>query len=119
MQPRGGTEVGVLGEVHPDTLKAFDIDQPVILFQVDVARLLEVLPDRVPVRDVSRFPTVEQDLAVVVDESVNAGSIVPILEGSPLVASARGFDVFRGGRLPEGKKSLAFSIRYQIGRAHV
>ena len=109
----GDVEVGILGEVHPDTLAAFDIDRPTVLFDVDVATLLEVLPGRVPVRDVSRFPAVEQDLALVIDESVPAGAIVAILEGSPLVTSARAFDVFRGERLPAGKKSVAFSIRYQ------
>ena len=109
----GDVQIGVVGEVHPDTLAAFDIDQPVVLFDIDVARLLEVLPERVPVRDVSRFPAVDQDLALVIDEATPAGAIVAVLEGSPLVASARAFDVFRGGRLPEGKKSVAFSIRYQ------
>ena len=110
----GGAPIGVVGEVHPDTLAAFDIDHAVALFDIDVARLLEVLPDRVAVRDVSRFPAVEQDLALVVDEDVATGAVVAVLEGSPLVASARVFDVFRGERLPAGKKSVAFSIRYQV-----
>ena len=109
----GDVEVGLIGEVHPDTLAAFDVDRPTVLFDVDIARLLEVLPGRVAVHGVSRFPAVEQDLALVIDESVSAGAVVAILEGSPLVTSARAFDVFRGGRLPEGKKSVAFSIRYQ------
>ena len=109
----GDTEVGVAGEVHPDTLAAFDVDRPTVLFEIDVPSLLAAMPGRVAVRDVSRFPAVEQDLALVVDESVAAGAIVAVLEGSPLVTSARVFDVFRGGRLAEGKKSVAFSIRYQ------
>ena len=109
-----GTEVGLVGEVHPDTLAAFDIDRAVTLFDIDVARLLEVLPERVAVRDVSRFPAVEQDLALVIDAAVATGAIVAILEASPLVTSARVFDVYRGDRLPAGKKSVAFSIRYQV-----
>ena len=109
----GDTEIGVLGEVHPDTLAAFDIDRPVVLFDIDVARLLDAVPERVAMREASRFPAVEQDLALVLDEGVPAGAIVTILEASPLVAAARVFDVFRGGRLPAGKKSVAFAIRYQ------
>ncbi|MSQ30589.1 MAG: phenylalanine--tRNA ligase subunit beta [Dehalococcoidia bacterium] len=109
----GATEIGVVGEVHPDTLAAFDIERPVVLFDIDVARLIEAAPERAAVRTVSRFPAVEQDLALVLDESVAAGAVVAIIEGSPLVASARVFDVFRGGRLAAGKKSVAFSIRYQ------
>ena len=110
----GDVEIGVIGEVHPDTLAAFDIDRPVTLFEIDVPWLLEVLPGRVAVHDVSRFPAVEQDLALVVDEPVQADAVRAILEGSPLVASARVFDVFRDERLGAGKKSLAFSIRYQV-----
>ncbi|MFA7249773.1 MAG: phenylalanine--tRNA ligase subunit beta [Dehalococcoidia bacterium] len=114
----GTAEIGVLGEVHPDTLAAFDIASPghgpVVLFDIDVARLLEVLPARAAVREVSRFPAVEQDLALVLDEGVPSAAVVAVLEASPLVASARVFDVFRGGSLPQGKKSVAFSIRYQV-----
>ena len=64
-------------------------------------------------QDLSRYPAVEQDLALVVDEGVMAGRVQRIIESSALVASARVFDVFRGERLGEGKKSFAFSIRYQ------
>ncbi len=109
-----GEPVGVLAEVHPDTLAAFDIEQPVLLFELDVARLAAQQPERLKAQSVSRFPAVEQDLAVVVDASVTADALRAVLEGSPLVASARVFDVFTGGRLPEGKKSIAFSIRYQV-----
>ncbi|PKN80044.1 MAG: phenylalanine--tRNA ligase subunit beta [Chloroflexi bacterium HGW-Chloroflexi-9] len=109
-----GEPVGVLAEVHPDTLAAFEIDQPVLLFELDVNRLAAHQPERRAAQSVSRFPAVEQDLAVVVDADVTASALQSVLEGSPLVASARVFDVFTGGRLPAGKKSVAFSIRYQV-----
>ncbi len=108
-----GEPVGVLGEVHPEVLDAFDIEQPVLLFEVDLPSLLPHVGARRAAQSVSRFPAVEQDLAVVVDASVSASQIQGVLEGSPLVTSARAFDVFRGERLGEGKKSIAFSIRYQ------
>ncbi|MDO9445129.1 MAG: hypothetical protein Q7K37_07415, partial [Dehalococcoidia bacterium] len=109
-----GETVGVLAEVHPETLAAFEIDQPVLLFELDVNRLAAHQPERRAAQSVSRFPAVEQDLAVVVDADVTASALQAVLEGSPLVASARVFDVFTGGRLPAGKKSVAFSIRYQV-----
>lgn len=108
-----GEPVGVLAELHPDTLDRFEIEQPVVLFEVDLVALLPHLGNRAAARSVSRFPAVEQDLAVVVDADVAASRIQAVLEGSPLVASARVFDVFKGERLGEGKKSIAFSIRYQ------
>jgi phenylalanyl-tRNA synthetase beta chain len=108
-----GERVGVLGEVLPETLAQFGIDQPVVLFELDVAALLPHASRRRAITSVSRFPAVEQDLALVVDEGVPAGRIQAILEGSNLVVAARVFDVFRGEQLGPGKKSLAFSIRYQ------
>ena len=109
----GGEAFGILGEVHPDTLEAFGIDQPVLLFEIDLARLLPHLPKRRATRSLSRFPAVTQDLAVVVDDAVTTGALLAIIEQSALVTSASVFDVFKGGRLPAGKKSVALSIRYQ------
>ncbi|TAK79431.1 MAG: phenylalanine--tRNA ligase subunit beta, partial [Dehalococcoidia bacterium] len=109
----GGQPFGILGEVHPDTLEAFGIDQPAVLFEIDLALLLPHLPRRRATRSLSRFPAVTQDLAVVVDDSVTAGALQAIIEQSSMVVSASVFDVFKGGRLPAGKKSVALSIRYQ------
>ena len=109
----GGAAVGTLGEVHPDTLEAFGVEPPVALFELDLAALLEAAPGRRSAEPVPRFPAVEQDLALVVDEGVPAGALQVLIEQSRLVAEARVFDVYRGEQLPAGKKSIAFAIRYQ------
>ena len=109
----GGTAVGTLGEVHPDTLEAFGVEQPVALFELDLAALLVASPGRRSAEPVPRFPAVEQDVALVVDEGVPAGALQALIEQSRLVAEARVFDVYRGEQLPAGKKSIAFAIRYQ------
>ncbi|MDA1062273.1 MAG: hypothetical protein O2895_05135, partial [Chloroflexi bacterium] len=108
-----GIEVGVVGEVHPDLLQALDIGRPVTLFELDLALLLAQLPGRRAVATVPRFPAVEQDLALVVAEGVAAGALQATIEGSPLVAAARVFDVYRGDQLEPGMKSVAFAIHYQ------
>jgi phenylalanyl-tRNA synthetase beta chain len=64
-------------------------------------------------RPLSRFPTVEEDLAIVVDEGVPAARVQAIIESFPLVQRATLFDVYTGPPVPEGKKSLAYSIAYQ------
>ncbi len=109
----GGERVGVIGEVHPEVLGRFEIGQAVVLFELDVVALLRHASKRRAITAVSRYPAVEQDLALVVDDGVPAGRIQRVIESSALVASARVFDVFRGEQLGAGKKSLAFSIRYQ------
>ncbi len=109
----GDESVGVLAEVHPDTLEQFGIEQPVALFELDLEKLLAHVPSRKALTSVARFPAVEQDVAVVVEEDVTAGALQAVFEGSPLVASAVPFDVYRGEQLGEGKKSVALSVRYQ------
>ena len=109
----GGDPVGVLAEVHPETLALFDIEQPVALLEIDLPRLLPHVPSRRRAAPVPRFPAVEQDLAVVVDAGVAAGALRAVIESSPLVAGVQVFDVYRGAQLPDGKQSVAFSIRYQ------
>ena len=109
----GGEAVGAIGEAHPDMLEAFGIDRPVTLFELDLPALLPLLPERRRAASVPRFPHVEQDLALVVDEGVAAGALQRAIEDSRLVAEARPFDVYRGGQLPPGKKSVAFSVRYR------
>jgi phenylalanyl-tRNA synthetase beta chain len=108
-----GEAVGVLGEMHPSTLTEFEIDRPVALFELDLDRLLPHVPPRRETAPVPRFPAVEQDLALVVDDAVSAGALRELIEQSRLVAAARVFDVYRGDQLPDGKKSVAFAIDYQ------
>ncbi|HJM89892.1 MAG TPA: phenylalanine--tRNA ligase subunit beta [Dehalococcoidia bacterium] len=108
-----GEPVGVIGEMHPATLAAFGIEQPVTLFEIDLEALLAHVPEHHQALDVPRFPAVEQDLALVVDAAVSAAALQAMIEQSRLVASARPFDVYRGDQLPDGKKSVAFAIEYQ------
>ena len=109
----GGSPVGLLGEVHTRVRSAFGIEQPVTIFEIDLALLLEHVPGLRPARPVSRFPAVEQDLAVVVPLSVPAEELRAAIARSPLVSEARIFDLYTGEQVPEGTRSLAFSIRYQ------
>ena len=61
----------------------------------------------------SRFPAVEQDLALIVDDDVTAGALQRAIEAAPLVREARVFDVYTGDQVPAGKKSVAFAVQYQ------
>lgn len=123
----GERAVGVLGQVDPRVAAEFDIDGDVFLFELvldDVLAALEALPggrDRLSsgralhhYEPVSRFPPVVQDLAVVVDEAVTAAQVQSIIEEAALVRRAQLFDVYTGEPVPAGKKSLAFSVTYQM-----
>ena len=110
-----GVDGGFMGELHPEVPRRFDLpDQPVVAAQLNLDVLFE---NRRVCRyqTISPFPPAKEDLAVVLDEEVPADRIVQVaLEaGRPLIREAVVFDVWRGGKIPGGKKSLAFSLTYQ------
>ncbi len=108
----GGRTLGVLGELHPDVLGRLDFKKPVFVFDFDWRSLLEAERTERRYRDFPRTPVVERDLAVVVGEGTEAGALADFIRRQDVViADARVFDLYRGGQIAAGKKSLAFSIR--------
>lgn len=109
----GGQRVGIIGEVHPDVAAAFEVEQPVYMFEVVLDDVLPHLGEQRKAASISRFPAVEQDLALIVDTDVQAGALQHAIEAAALVREARVFDVYTGDQVPSGKKSVAFSVMYQ------
>ena len=108
-----GGRVGSVGLVHPRVAAAFDIDDDVAMFELDLEALLPHVGDVVHYAPVSPYPAVEQDLAIIVSQGVTAAAALELIERSDLVRSASIFDVYAGPPVPKGKKSLAFSISFQ------
>ena len=108
-----GDRVGMVGEVHPRVAASFDIDGPVAMFELDLDVLLPHVRTVVHYQPLSPYPSVEEDLAVIVAADVTAGRVREIIESFPLVRSASIFDVYTGPPIPSGRKSLAFSVSYQ------
>jgi len=110
----GGDEVGEIGEVDPDVLTAFDIEERVGWFSIDLERLLAAPRRPAVFHPISRFPASDIDLAFVVDESVPAAAVERALRqaGGDLLVDIALFDVFRGAQLGVGKRSLAYRLRF-------
>jgi phenylalanyl-tRNA synthetase beta chain len=111
-----GRSLGVLGEVHPVVRERFDLpEQPVMVAEIDLEALLQHVREEELYQTISRYPVVEQDIAVVVDEEVPAARVRDLIleAGGELLRRAVLFDVYRGPQIPEGKKSLAYSLTYQ------
>ncbi len=122
LQPGRGAEVlvrgsveGWLGEVHPDCLDAFGADGPVVLFEIGLDPVLAASEDVPSFRPLGRYPAVELDVALVVDDDVPAEKVAASMRkaGGPLLDSVRLFDVYRGAGVGEGRKSLAFALAYR------
>ncbi|HBV20827.1 MAG TPA: phenylalanine--tRNA ligase subunit beta [Nitrosomonas sp.] len=109
----GAKPVGWLGELHPHWQKNYDIPKPVILFELRLDSLLSV--QLMQVREMTKFPPVRRDIAVVVDNRINVQSIISSLyEKKPAVVTEIAlFDIYRGKSVGENKKSLAFRVILQ------
>ncbi len=106
-------ETGVIGEIDPDVLARYGIEGRVGWVEVDLARVvetIEVTPQMIPV---SRYPSAEFDLAIVVENNITAETVFITLMKAlgELCEDVTLFDVFRGGKLDANARSLAFRLR--------
>ena len=110
----GDIELGFVGEVHGDIRGRFGLEGTVAAFELDLARLLAVIPesDR-QFTALSRYPAATRDLALVVPNDVPGGRVNDIIRRHRLVERAELFDVYAGDNLPEGFKSLAFHVYFR------
>ncbi|HUX90701.1 MAG TPA: phenylalanine--tRNA ligase subunit beta [Gallionellaceae bacterium] len=108
-----GEAIGWIGELHPQRQLQYGLPLSVVWFELEQASLLHVgLPKAV---EVSRFPLVRRDIAVLVDEDVTAQSLLNAMQAeyAPNVVELALFDLYRGKGVVEGKKSLAFRVLLQ------
>jgi len=108
-----GNKLGVVGELHPKVLQAFEIPEAACLFEIDLTALLPFTLGHKMFQPIPRFPTIVRDVALVVDAGVTHQRVEDIIKSFPLVERVTIFDVYSGGQLPPGKKSLAYSITFQ------
>ena len=112
----GNREIGWLGEVHPLVTRDWDLLGPVAAFEIDVDALVELTAGRAGVyRDVTGFPAVLQDIAVVVAEDVPAAAVRDAVRagGGELLRELELFDLYRGEQVGEGRKSLALRLEFR------
>jgi len=112
----GGVVLGWVGEIHPDARDVYGIDIPVVAFELNLDALLSVAGSQEAYHEFSQFPSVEHDLAIVVDDSVTCEDLERRLRsaGGKLLVGVRLFDVYRDKeRVGEGKKSMAFALTYR------
>ena len=110
------TVLAAFGEVHPRVLRAMDVKGPVAGFEIFLDRLPESRKGAAkPHLRLSSLHTVERDFAFVIDEAVTADAVLAAARDADrdLIAGVGVFDVFTGGQLGEGKKSLAINVVLQ------
>jgi len=110
----GGTRAGWLGELHPSVAGAWDLDA-VAGFELDFGVLAAAASGVPRYEDLTSFPAIRQDIAVVVAADVPAAQVLEVVRsaGGALLRDARVFDVYRGAQVGEGRASLALRLEFR------
>src|SRR5713101_305188 len=107
-------QLGYLGELHPSVVAGANLEGRLVAMEIDVEPVLDAA-DIKRAQPLPRFPAIERDLAVVVEEHVAAGALLAAIKeaGREFLANARPFDEYRGAQVPEGHKSVAFALTFR------
>ena len=107
-----GVDLGYMGQVHPLVAKNYGIDSEVYCAEISLTKLLSLQQPEATYTPLPKYPTVTRDLALLCDESVTVAQAEAAITAAAgkLLRSVRLFDIYRGVGVPEGKKSMAFSM---------
>ncbi|RXI47335.1 phenylalanine--tRNA ligase subunit beta [Clostridium tetani] len=107
---------GLLGEIHPDVLDNYDIDEKCYIAELNLDVLFKNANIEKKYKALPKFPAVDRDMALLVDDEVLVQDIESIIrnKGGKILEDVKLFDVYKGAQIPEGKKSVAYSIVYRM-----
>jgi phenylalanyl-tRNA synthetase beta chain len=111
---RDDEKIGYMGESHPDVNDRLGLS-PMMAFELDFEKLLQYSPRQIRASSLPRYPAIERDFAVVVDQAIPSQQIITCVKelGQNLIKGIEIFDEYRGDSIPHGKKSLAYKIFYR------
>ena len=105
--------IGSFGKLHPLVAKNYDLPTTIYYGEIDTAMLLKYSTKKYNATAISKYPIVERDLAVVVDEDVLAGDLLNSIKSScgALFYDVNLFDIYRNENIGKNKKSMTFKIK--------
>lgn len=112
----GKFPIGYVGEVHPSVAASFDVKERLYIAEIDIASIEKYRKKGYKFEEIGKYPPVERDIAVTVDESVTAAEILACVTsaGGSMMKSARIFDVYRNASIGENKKSVAVNMVFRL-----
>ncbi len=111
-----GENIGFIGQIHPTVAKKFDLCEDTVVAELTLRSIIErYLAVTIRFQEPAKYPAVSRDLALVMDEALQAGDIgAAILElGGEFITGCEVFDVYRSDALGEAKKSIAYSLTFR------
>jgi phenylalanyl-tRNA synthetase beta chain len=110
-----GVEIGKLGRVHPSIVEKMEIGQDAFYAEIDIDVFNENIKELKSYEKISPFPSIDIDIAVIVDEDVKNEDVINEIKrsGSKILRSVRLFDIYRGEQITGGRKSMAYSMSFR------
>lgn len=110
-----GMVIGYLGEVHPTVLENYDIGDRAYVAVLDMPEVVSRATFNVKYQGVAKFPAVTRDISLLMKKDIMVGEVEAVIRknGGSLVESYHLFDVYEGSQVPEGYKSVAYSISFR------
>ncbi len=107
--------IGISGEIDLPVLKKWDIRDPVFGFEISMDALLDLVTPNRKYNPIPRFPSINRDISIVIDETITASELEKIIfkNAGEMLTELELFDLYQGKQIPDGKKSLSFSMTFQ------
>ncbi len=107
--------IGIIGEIHPLVCKHYEIDEKVYLCEMDLNLLYASATRVVKYKHLPKFPATTRDMAMLVNDEVMVSSIEAVIlkNGGKILENFQLFDVYKGSQIPQGKKSVAYSLSFR------
>ncbi len=117
----GNDVIATFGEVHPEVLMNYEINKRVYLAELNITKIVKYSRANKKYEEVPKFPAVERDIAIIVDESIEVGELEKaitkkckkLLKGKKSLEELKLFDIYRDAKLGENKKSVAYSLIFR------
>ena len=107
-----GKELGIFGQIHPLTAKNYDVNVAVYAAELSFDAIFDAADMAIDYKPLPKFPATSRDFSFICDESLEVGAIEEVMEkaAGKLCEDVKLFDIFRGEKIGEGKKSVAFRV---------
>lgn len=111
------TELGIMGELHPDVAEKYGIGTRCFCCELAFDQVMKHADTNRFYKPLPKYPAISRDIALLVKEEINVSEMESIIRemGGKLLESVALFDVYRGKQVQEGRKSVAFSLKYRAG----
>lgn len=110
-----GKDIGLLGEVDPKVITAFDLKQKAFIFELDLSIMPSLTPKTKQFQPVPRFPAIYRDVTIIIDKHIESGEVVEMVRNAneSLIESVLLYDLYEGDPIPKGHKSITLRVTYR------